>query len=134
MQVRTLAATGVLVGVTSLGLSVASPAYAVCESYSGGCPSTPPGDGGGDTDIGGTDEEPATGTDSGSGSDGDAGTGTDTTTGGNTSGPGGGSSNRPSTLPFTGGELVLLTALGAGALAGGTALVVAGRRKSSPAT
>ena len=34
-------------------------------------------------------------------------------------------------LPFTGGELVLMTGLGAGALAAGTALVVAGRRKST---
>ena len=41
--------------------------------------------------------------------------------------------DRPRTLPFTGGELVLLTALGAGALAGGTALVVAGRRKPGTA-
>lgn len=37
----------------------------------------------------------------------------------------------PATLPFTGGELVLLTATGAAALAGGTALVVAGRRRSA---
>lgn len=35
----------------------------------------------------------------------------------------------PSTLPFTGGELVTLTAVGLGTLAGGTALVVAGRRR-----
>lgn len=33
------------------------------------------------------------------------------------------------TLPFTGGELVLLSAVAAGALAGGVALVVAGRRR-----
>lgn len=37
----------------------------------------------------------------------------------------------PSTLPFTGGEVVLLSALGAAAVAGGTALVVAGRRRSA---
>jgi hypothetical protein len=36
----------------------------------------------------------------------------------------------PTTLPFTGGEVVLLTGLGAGALAAGAALVVAGRRRS----
>ena len=40
-------------------------------------------------------------------------------------------SNDADTLPFTGGELVLMTAVGAGALAGGTALVVAGRRRST---
>lgn len=37
----------------------------------------------------------------------------------------------PSTLPFTGGEVALLGVVGAGALAVGTALVVAGRRRSS---
>lgn len=37
----------------------------------------------------------------------------------------------PSTLPFTGGELVLVSALGAAAVAGGTALVVAGRRRNA---
>jgi len=35
----------------------------------------------------------------------------------------------PTVLPFTGGDVVLITALGLGALAGGTALVVAGRRR-----
>lgn len=39
----------------------------------------------------------------------------------------------PNTLPFTGGDIVLLSLLGAGTLAGGTALVVAGRRRT-PAT
>lgn len=39
----------------------------------------------------------------------------------------------PSTLPFTGGELVTLTAVGAGTLAGGVALVVAGRRRRTAA-
>ena len=38
----------------------------------------------------------------------------------------------PETLPFTGGEVVMLSALGAGAVAGGAALVVAGRRRSQP--
>lgn len=32
-------------------------------------------------------------------------------------------------LPFTGGELVLLTGVGAGALAGGVALIAVGRRR-----
>lgn len=35
-------------------------------------------------------------------------------------------------LPVTGGELVLLSTLGLAALAGGTALVVAGRRRNQP--
>ena len=39
--------------------------------------------------------------------------------------------NRPATLPFTGGELVLLSAVGLGALATGSVLVVAGRRRTS---
>lgn len=38
-------------------------------------------------------------------------------------------SSTPATLPFTGGEVLLLGLVGAGALAGGTALVVAGRRR-----
>jgi hypothetical protein len=36
-------------------------------------------------------------------------------------------------LPFTGGELVLLTGVGAGALAGGVALVAVGRKRKPPA-
>lgn len=36
----------------------------------------------------------------------------------------------PSTLPFTGGEVVLLTGLGVGAVAAGAVLVAAGRRRS----
>lgn len=38
----------------------------------------------------------------------------------------------PETLPFTGGEVVMLSVLGAGAVAGGAALLVAGRRRSQP--
>lgn len=38
---------------------------------------------------------------------------------------------RPSTLPFTGGEIVLITAAGAAAVAAGTAMVVGGRRRST---
>jgi hypothetical protein len=37
----------------------------------------------------------------------------------------------PDTLSVTGGELVLLLTVGSGAVAGGTALVVAGRRRKS---
>jgi hypothetical protein len=36
----------------------------------------------------------------------------------------------PATLPFTGGELVLSAALGAGAVLGGAVLVAAGRRRT----
>lgn len=36
----------------------------------------------------------------------------------------------PETLPFTGGEVVMLSGLGAGAVAAGAALVVAGKRRS----
>jgi hypothetical protein len=133
MQVRSLS-TLVLLGGTALALSFASPAAAVCDAYSGGCPSTPPGAGGGDVDLGGTDQNPATGgTDTGGTDTGGTDTG-GTDTGGTTQNPAtGGTAQNPSTLPFTGGELVLLTGLGLGAVAGGTALVVAGRRKSSPA-
>ena len=57
------------------------------------------------------------------------------TSGAGTSTPnaGGGSSTTgaAAVLPFTGGEIVLLTATGAGALAAGSALLVAGRRRSA---
>lgn len=45
---------------------------------------------------------------------------------------GGGSGSGASTLPFTGGELVLVALGGAVAVAGGTALVVAARRRAVP--
>lgn len=38
----------------------------------------------------------------------------------------------PTTLPFTGGELVAGTALGIAGVVGGTLLVLAGRRRSAP--
>lgn len=121
MSIRALAAAGAVAAGGVLFLS--SPALAVvCDAYSGGCPPTPPG--GAATPIDGSDQDP------GSGEAPDGGT---ANPGGGTSTPSGGTSN-PSTLPFTGGELILMTAIGAGALAGGTALVVAGRRRgSSPA-
>ena len=51
---------------------------------------------------------------------------------------GGGSVARPtggggSALPVTGGELVLMTTAGAGALAAGTVLVLAGRKRGAKA-
>lgn len=39
----------------------------------------------------------------------------------------------PATLPFTGGEIVLVSAAGAAAVAGGVALLVAGRRRGDTA-
>ena len=62
---------------------------------------------------------------------------TSSTTGPGNGGGGGNTTDRTvveaATLPFTGGELVLLTAVGAGALAGGIALVAAGRRRKPDA-
>ena len=50
--------------------------------------------------------------------------------GGSVAGPTGGGG---SALPVTGGELVLMTTAGAGALAAGTVLVVAGRKRGAKA-
>lgn len=86
-----------------LSLASASPALAVCDAYSGNCSPAP--------SVAPSEATKVLPT----------------------------SNDRPAvsgesaSLPFTGGELVLLTALGAGALAGGTALVVAGRRKPGTA-
>lgn len=106
-----------------VALGVSSPALAVCDAYSGGCPSPTPSNIGGGTGGAGTGGNTDT-----PGEDNGTGTSTGGTNAGGTST--GGTSSSPSTLPFTGGELVLMTALGAGALAGGTALVIAGRRRS----
>ena len=109
MSLRRTVTTATVVAASWVALGVSSPALAVCDAYSGGCPSPTPS--------------------SINGGGGGGGTGADT--GGDQGGAGtGGSTSNPSTLPFTGGELVLMTALGAGALAGGTALVVAGRRRA----
>lgn len=102
MHVRPMAVSGLLLTASWLSVGLATPALAVCDSYSAACPTAAP-----------------------------EGDGSSTAGGGQTPSNAGG--GRPSTLPFTGGELVLLTAVGVGALAGGTALVVAGRRKASPA-
>lgn len=103
MHVRPVATAGLLAATGFLVIGAATPALAVCDSYSGECVEEPPTDGGGGTVI-----------------DGSSG-------GGATAGGGGGS------LPVTGGELVLLSTVGVGALVGGTALVLAGRRKAAPA-
>lgn len=115
MSLRRTVTTATVVAASWVALGVSSPAFAVCDAYSGGCPSPVP------SNIGGGDGGAGTG--SGTDTDGDV------DAGGAGAGNGGTTSN-PSTLPFTGGELVLMTAIGAGALAGGTALVVAGRRRA----
>jgi hypothetical protein len=63
------------------------------------------------------------------------GAGTGNTVSGRTTTPNtvSGRTTTPNTLPFTGGDVVLLSLIGAGTLAGGAALVVAGRRRT-PAT
>ena len=114
MSLRRTATAATVVAASWVALGLSSPALAVCDAYSGGCPSPTP--------------SPIRG------GDGGAGTGTDTDGEGDPGGSGAGTTSNPSTLPFTGGELILMTAIGAGALAGGTALVVAGRRRThSPA-
>lgn len=134
MQVRKLAVTSAVAFASFTALGLSTPAYALCDAYSGGCPSTPPAGGGG-TDIDGGGDSPATGNE-GAGTGGDSPT-SDNDNAGSGAAPGGtsgtgptGTATSPSTLPFTGGELVLMTAAGLGALAGGTALVVAGRRRA----
>lgn len=117
MSLRRTVTTATVVAASWVALGVSSPAFAVCDAYSGGCPSPTP------SSISGGGGGAGTGTDT-DGDQGGAGTGSST----------GGTTSNPATLPFTGGELVLMTALGAGALAGGTALVIAGRRRThSPA-
>jgi hypothetical protein len=139
MQVRKLVVPGVVAFASWSAIGLATPAYALCESYSGGCPtatpSTPPGTGtGGGGGTGGSGQQPGPGNSGGQpgqpGQPGKPGTvvpNGQTPIQGSVTRPG--ADAGPSTLPFTGGELVLLTALGAGAVAGGTALVVAGRRR-----
>lgn len=83
----------------------ATPAFAVCDPYSQECVS--PQSQGSSTQL-----EPAAGSPAVRSS----------------------SATSPATLPFTGGEVVLIAALGAAAVGGGVALVVAGRRRQVPAT
>ncbi len=134
MHIRQVSVTLLASGMLVLGS--ASAASAVCDAYSGTCtpaPSVRPSEpievlpttidreapvetGSGETgpvEIDRVDPGPVDAAD-------------DTTTGD--------TATNASTLPFTGGELVLMTALGAGALAGGTALVMAGRRRNPDTT
>ena len=118
MRVRTLVAAGALATGAALAIVPASPAFAVCDSYSSGCP-TPPGEG-----LSGNEQNPGSQDGQNPGSQ-------DGQNPGSQDGTGGGSTDQPDTLPFTGGEIVLMTAVGVAALAGGTALVLAGRRRTS---
>ena len=95
---------GTLLGGALVGFAAVPASAAPCDAYSQVCPSTPPGGGGG----------------------GGGGTGGGTT---GATGSGGSATATTGDLPFTGGEVVLMTVVGLGAVAGGTALVVAGRRR-----
>ena len=72
------------------------------------------------------EEQPVVGGGGGSGTGGGS-------TGGGTAGgsAGGGVASQASSLPFTGDEILVLSLVGAAALAGGTALTVAGRRRGA---
>ncbi len=112
-HLATLTASSVLlIGLAGVGTASAQ----TCDAYSGGCaspaPTAPSGNGGGD------------GTGTGTGTN--TGTGTSTGTG---TGAVGNPGSTGSSLPVTGGELVLLLTVGAAAVGAGTVLVVAGRRK-----
>jgi len=120
----------------TLGALVALPGVALAQEvdcdddqvaalYPGVCidePGTPigGGTGGGGTGVTPTTPPPATGTPS---------TGGGTATGGTTTGAGSGGA---ASLPFTGDEVLVLSLAGAGALAAGTALAAAGRRRRTP--
>ncbi len=67
------------------------------------------------------------------GGTGGAGTGGAGTGGGNVATGGGGAVSSPATLPFTGDEVLVMSALGTAALAVGAGFVVAGRRRATDA-
>ena len=115
------------VGVV-VGLPTAALATPICNTYSGTCvipPTAPPS-----TPVVGGVDSPGTGGGS---------TGGGSTGGGSIGGTGGGggsgavSSGRGAVnaLPFTGDEILVLSLAGAAALAAGTALTVAGRRRGA---
>ena len=103
-----LAVGDVVLGVVGFAGAPAASALVVCDAYPDTCPALPEG-------VQGSQFNQGPGNQSGT--------------------QGGAVSNRstPNALPFTGGDVVLLSLLGAGTLAGGAALVVAGRRRT-PAT
>lgn len=113
MSLRLPTMAGSLV-LGAAAIALASPALAVCDAYSGTC--TEP------TEV--LNETLTTPSDVGAAVAG-AGAGglgrTQVTT----------PAVMPATLPFTGGELVLVSTLGLAAVAGGVGLVVAGRRRAA---
>ena len=128
MRSRSLA---VAVATLPLTVALALPALAQsapCDAYSGGCPSPGtssfPGDDGGAGTAPARARVPARVPAPGTGTS--AGTVSGTTVSGRSS-----SGAAPATLPFTGGETVLLGLAGLGAVAAGTALVVVGRRRTA---
>ena len=124
MHVRPLHMAGTAASAGFLVLALAAPATAqVCDAYSGSCTGVlPTTQGTGSTGGNGAGNG---GNGSGTGSNGSG-------TGSTTAVRGSGGASLPTTLPFTGGELVLVSLAGAGALAAGTGLVVAGRRRTAP--
>ncbi len=108
----TLAVAGPLTAVMALPAAAAP-----CDAYSGGCPTQGPdsfpGGGGAQPDGGAVEGGGAARVDTGAGS-----------------GAGAASGGGGATLPFTGGETVLYSLIGLGAVGAGTALVVAGRRRT----
>lgn len=107
MIIRRAAAIGSLSLIAIVGLG--APASAVCDAYSGTCTEPPAVL---DTEL-------------------NAPTSTDTVVRGSVAPTGTAPAVTPTTLPFTGGELVLLSTLGVAALTGGAVLVAAGRRRTS---
>ncbi len=102
IAVRRLLAVTTLAGSAGIFVAPSAFAQAACDTYSGGC-----GVGGvivdsSDTDVRGTEFSKVP------------------------------ASARPRTLPFTGGELLLTTAAGLGAVAVGAGFVVGGRRRLQP--
>lgn len=132
MKIRPALTAGSLVTIGWLAVGPVAPALAVCDAYSGACPSAAPTEA--PREVEGTTTGPATTTPVKT-------TPVKTTPVKTTpvktapvrNAPARGGSSSPATLPFTGGEIVLLSTLGLGALAGGTALVLAGRRRTAPA-
>ena len=121
MPARSVTLAGVtLLAGCFLGVA-AAPASAACDPYSTGC------DGGGDIPNGGGGDTPNGGSGDASFT-GDSGSGTTPFSGGEASFSGASGGGE---LPFTGAEVTLLGLVGAGALAGGTTLVLAGRRRSA---
>lgn len=110
MSTRIVTVAGGLLAGGLLAVTAATPALAVCDAYSEGCVEPPAVRGEVLTrtpagpQVLSRPVVPADTARSGSG---------------------------PAALPFTGGELVLVSALGAAAVAGGVGLVVAGRRRNA---